>query len=303
MNVDEVVIHFNENQVLLLNFCLAYIMFGVALELSPGDFKYILKNKKSTWVGLLSQLMALPLLTVLLIWILKPHPSLAHGMLLIAVCPGGNVSNYAVHLAKGNTALSVVLTSISTLTSSLQTPFTFSLLYVILPDDLKAKSSEMSVPFLEMVQTILILMILPIVFGMGVKHYYPHLQSKIIKWVKITSMIIFVGIIAAGVNSNWHNINLHLGKVFYLVLVHNSLALLTGFYIAKSFGLSFKDKISISIETGIQNSGLALVLVFNFFEGMGGMALIAAWWSIWHLISAFTLAFFWKWKQTKNISV
>ncbi|MBK6784839.1 MAG: bile acid:sodium symporter family protein [Saprospiraceae bacterium] len=303
MSVDEVVIQFNGNQVFLLNFCLAYIMFGVALELSLHDFTYILKNRKSTWAGLLSQLVALPLLTIVLIWIIKPYPSLALGMLLISVCPGGNVSNYAVHLAKGNTALSVVLTSISTLTSSLQTPFTFSLLYLFLPDEMKMESSEMSVPFFQMVETILILMILPLLLGMSVKQYFPALQSKILKSVKITSMLIFIGIIAGGIFSNWQNIHQHLGKVFFLVVIHNSLALLIGFWIARSFGLPFKDKISISIETGIQNSGLALVLVFNFFDGIGGMALIAAWWSIWHLISAFSVAYFWRWKQSKTAKV
>ncbi|MFZ1704182.1 MAG: bile acid:sodium symporter family protein [Saprospiraceae bacterium] len=293
-NIDDVIIHFNPGQVTILNLCLAYIMFGVALELSLSNFSYVFENKKSTWVGLFSQLIFLPLLTLGIIWVMKPHASLSLGMLLISVCPGGNVSNFAVHFAKGNTALSVILTGISTVTSSIQTPFTFAALFLLLPSTLQGDHIKFQVPFGEMVFTIMTLMILPLIAGMTVKKYWPNIQKIILPFVKVSSMILFIGIIIGGIYSNLDNIYQHLDKVFFIVLIHNTLALLSGYGIGKIFRLPIQDLKSISIETGIQNSGLALVLIFNFFNGLGGMALIAAWWSIWHLISAFTLSIFWR---------
>lgn len=294
MLLDDVTIQFNENQVRILNFCLGFIMFGVALDLSFKDFGEVWRNKKSTIAGIISQLIFLPLLTIGLIWILKPSDSIAMGMLLIAVCPGGNVSNYAVHLARGNTALSVVLTFISTVTSSVFTPLSFAFLYLWLPASTHKTTTSLSVPFPEMIATVFTLMIIPLVAGIVFSKNFPDIRQKILPWVKRSSLLLFLGIIISGLISNLDNINLHLGKVFYIVLLHNSLALIGGFLLASAFGTPIKDKVSISIETGIQNSGLALVLIFNFFDGLGGMALIAAWWSIWHLISALTMALYFR---------
>ena len=279
---------------MLLNFCLGFIMFGVALDLSMKDFSGLWQNKKSTLTGLLSQLIFLPLLTMTLIWILQPPASIAMGMLLISVCPGGNVSNYAVHLAKGNTALSVVLTFISTISSSLFTPLSFAILYQWLPSSAGSSTQSFTVPFPQMVTNIITLMIIPLVAGIIFSEKFPLTRQKILPWVKRGSLVLFAGIILSGLASNLDNLNLHLQVVFYIVLVHNGLALLGGYFIALFFRIPEKDRISIAIETGIQNSGLALVLIFNFFEGLGGMALIAAWWSIWHLISALAAALYFR---------
>lgn len=301
MDLHEVNIQFSESQITILNFCLAYIMFGVAMELTLKDFSYVLSHKKSTLVGLLSQLIMLPLLTLGIIWIIKPAPGLALGMLLISVCPGGNVSNYAVYLAKGNVALSVVLTSISTITSSFQTPFTFALLLYLLPEGGSTTIQKFSIPFIDMVTTVFTLMVIPLVAGMFFGTKYPDLKNKILPWVKRSSLLLFSGIVISGIYNNVSQIQDYLHQVFYIVLIHNGMALLMGYVLAKIFMLPKGDARSISIETGIQNSGLALVLIFNFFDGMGSMALIAAWWSIWHLISALSLSLFWSYKDKKDV--
>ena len=124
-NLDAIVINFSEDQLTILNICLAFLMFGVALDIKISDFKEIFRQPKAPIVGLISQLVLLPLLTLALIYILKPPTSLALGMVLIGVCPGGNVSNFAVHLAGANAALSVMLTSIVTLSAIFITPFYF----------------------------------------------------------------------------------------------------------------------------------------------------------------------------------
>lgn len=293
-NLDAIQVNFNQDQVLILNICLGILMFGVALDLSIKDFAYVLKNPKGVWTGLISQMILLPLLTLALVWIIRPEYSLALGMILIASCPGGNVSNYAVHLAGANVALSVILTMISTLLCAFSTPFIFALLRNWIPDSANS-SIDFDISFTNMIGTIGQLIIIPLIIGFVFNQYLPGFTDKIKKPVKKLSFIIFIGFVVAAVAGNLENIKNYLGIVFFIVLIHNCLALLVGYgWTRNIMKLPKTDAQSVSIETGIQNSGLALILIFNYFKGAGGMALIAAWWSVWHLISAMVLAFWWK---------
>ena len=298
-NIDAIRINFNPDQLLFLNICLIFLMFGIALDMKISDFKYLFKHPKAVLVGLTSQLILLPLLTFALAIGFHPATSIALGMILIGICPGGNVSNFAVHLAKANTALSVSLTTIVTFGAIILTPISFGFWSSYIPG-IEKLSQDIHVPTLDMIKTIINLIIFPLAVGMWFNHKYPKFTDRIKKGVKILSIIIFLGFVVAATISNYQNIIDHIGKVFFIVLVHNSLALLMGYTFAKINGLSSADSQAISIETGIQNSGLALILIFNFFDGLGGMALIAAWWGIWHLISGFCLAVFWGAKQGGN---
>ena len=289
--LDAIRINFNQSQLFLLNFCLGFLMFGVAIELSVKDFKALLSNVKGTIVGLCSQMILLPLLTLGLIYVIKPEPSLAMGMLLVSACPGGNVSNYAVHLSKANAPLSVLLTSISTLMAALSTPLVFKLGNQMISS---GTTSYITISFWSMFTSIFQLILIPLIIGIILNHWYPSLTKKIIPSVKKLSLVIFIAFILFAIAGNMENIKQHLHHVFYIVIIHNSLALGAAYYFARWMGRPKIDARAISIETGIQNSGLALILVFNFFNGNGGMALIAAWWSIWHLISSFTLAMYWR---------
>ncbi len=291
--IDQVRINFNSDQLLLLNICLAFLMFGVALDLRVDNFKEIYNRPKAPLVGLFSQWILLPILTLSLIYFFQPPTSLALGMALIAACPGGNVSNYAVHLSGANSALSVLLTSISTLAAILVTPLYFTWLTPLVPGS-EAYQASIYVDPVKMITTIFQLILVPLFLGMWINAQFPVFTDKIRKAVKIISMAIFLAFVAFALMGNFENIQKYLHLVFFLVFAHNSLALLMGFWFAKANSLPRKDARAISIETGIQNSGLALILIFNFFDGLGGMAMIAAWWGIWHLISAFTLAIWWK---------
>ena len=124
--LDTINLNFSPTGLLILNITLAFIMFGVALEIDVSNFKQIVKKPKSAILGFLSQFLLLPALTFLLIILVDPTPSVALGMLLVAVCPGGNISNFISHLAKGNTALSVTLTAIATIASLFLTPLNFA---------------------------------------------------------------------------------------------------------------------------------------------------------------------------------
>lgn len=291
--LDSIRINFNPEQLGLLNLCLAFLMFGVALDLKINHFQELLDRPKSALVGLCSQLILLPLMTLGLIYIFQPPLSLALGMALVAACPGGNVSNYAVHLAGANTALSITLTSISTLAALVITPLYFVLLSAYIPGA-STLTANLELHPSDMLWTMVKLIIIPLMIGMILAHRAPKTTAFIQKPVKFLSMAIFLGFIAVAALSNWSNIVNYLHLVFLIVLVHNTLAISTGYSFAKASQLSETDARTIAIETGIQNSGLGLILIFNFFDGLGGMAMIAAWWGIWHLISAFTMAMWWS---------
>ncbi len=291
--IDAVRINFNQDQLFLLNICLAFLMFGVALDIRLGDFKEILRQPKTLLIGLTSQLLLLPLLTLGLIYLFQPPTSVALGMMLVGICPGGNVSNFMVHLAKGNSALSVLMTSTTTLGAIIITPLYFSFWTSYIPRTEKFAQLIYVNP-LEMVQTIFLIIMIPLLLGMFLNYRYPVFTSKVKKTVGLLSMLIFLSFVLVGLIGNWDIlINYVLGTIFFYVLIHNALALTMGYTFARFNRQSEFNARAIAIETGIQNSGLALVLIFNFFDGLGGMALIAAWWGIWHLISGFTIATYW----------
>jgi len=291
--IDLIKINFNEDQLVLLNWCLAFLMFGVALDIQLKDFRQLWKDPKVTGIALSSQLILLPILTLILARIIDPAPSLAVGMILLGVCPGGNVSNYMVHLAKANSALSVTLTSLTTVTAIILTPLTFAFWtqFLDLPDYLR---QEISVNPKQMFGTVLLIIAMPLALGLAARHYFPKFIEKIKKPVGIISLLIFFSFVIFAVFGNIENMKAHLGKVFFIVLIHNALGFLMGYLWARATGLQERDRRTISIETGIQNSGLGLILIFNFFGGLGGMAIIVAWWGIWHLITGFSLAMYWK---------
>ncbi|MCB0547180.1 MAG: bile acid:sodium symporter family protein [Phaeodactylibacter sp.] len=298
--IDSIQINFNPEQLFILNLCLAFIMFGVALDLRFENFRALIRSPRAPLVGLSSQLILLPILTLGLVFLFRPAPSIALGMILIAACPGGNVSNFAVHLANANAALSVLMTSVSTLAAIMVTPLYFTYLAPFVPGA-ESLRENIYVDPADMAGTIVQLILVPLFIGMFLHYRFPEVTGKLKRPVRVLSMAIFLGFVVFAVYGNFENIVNYLHIVFLIVLVHNSLALLTGYLWAKGNGLSRQDARAISIETGIQNSGLGLILIFNFFHGLGGMAMIAAWWGVWHLLSAFGLAMVWRERSVLSV--
>jgi BASS family bile acid:Na+ symporter len=292
--LDWIRLNFSKGGLLFMNITLAFIMFGVALEIKIEHFKQVLKAPKSAIIGFLSQFVALPALTFVLIAIIKPSPSIAMGMILVAACPGGNISNFISSLAKANVALSVSLTAISTLTAIFLTPLNFALW-----GSLYSETANLVIPIeidaWEMIKTVFILLGIPVVLGIWFAHKFSKLAQRIIKPIKIFSIVIFTGFIIAALASNFKFFLSYIHLILLIVFLHNLLALTTGFTLGSLFKLPKADIRTITIETGIQNSGLGLVLIFNpaLFNGLGGMAFVAAWWGIWHIIAGLTIAVFW----------
>lgn len=291
--LDSIQLNFNNNSLWLLNICLAIIMFGVALGIHFSDFVKMFKAPKPLIMGAISQLFLLPALTFLLVLILRPQPSIAMGMMLVAACPGGNISNFVSHMGGGNAALSVSLTGISTVMAIFMTPLNFEFWASLYPPT-QNLLHEVSIDFMDLFKNIALILGIPLIIGLLINHYKPNLSQKMSKVLKPVSILIFAGFIVVAFARNMSIFVNYIHLVILLVFVHNALALATGFYFGKLTGLSFRDQKTLAIETGIQNSGLGLVLIFNFFNGLGGMALIAAWWGIWHIISGLGLAWFWS---------
>ena len=290
--IDAVRINFNTETLWILNLILAFIMFGVALEITLDDFRQLLRNPKPVIVGILSQFIVLPFITFLLVVIIEPIPSIALGMFLVAACPGGNISNFISSLAKGNAALSVTLTANATLLAIFLTPLNLSL-WGSLYEPTNMMLKEIAIVPMEMIELVSLILGIPLVLGVWINHRFPQLAGKLAKYLKIVSLGFFVCLILVVIFNNWLLLQEYLLYVFWIVLLHNAMAFLTGFSLAELFKLSTPDVRSITIETGIQNSGLGLVLIFTFFEGLGGMAILTAFWGLWHLISGLLLGSYW----------
>ncbi|MEM8556279.1 MAG: bile acid:sodium symporter family protein [Bacteroidota bacterium] len=305
IGLDQLELNLSAGNLTLLNLILGFVMFGVAMGITTDDFRWVLRRPKAVLVGLAGQLVLLPAVTLLLVALLGPWltPGVAMGMVLVACCPGGNVSNFMVHLARGNTALSVSLTALSTAGALLFTPLNFALwgtLYTqfVLPASDNPLLRELAIDPVEVGRVVFLLLGVPLVLGMLVRRYFPTLVARIETPVRLTSIVLFAAIVVVAFGKNLDAFVAHIAALFPIVLLHNALALTTGWQWARLTGLALRERRTLSIEVGIQNTGLGLVLLLNpaIFPStlpIGGMAAIAAWWGIWHILSGLTVAGWW----------
>jgi BASS family bile acid:Na+ symporter len=287
--IDEVVLNFSPGSMQLLNAILAIVMFSVAIDLTTDDFRTLTRAPKPLLVGMFSQFVVLPVLTFLLVEVAQPRPSVALGLILVAACPGGNISNFITHRARGNAALSVSMTAIATVAAILITPLNIALwghLYAPTRAILRATSIDP----VSIAITVGFMLVLPLILGIVLNARRPDLTARIRRPLQWLSMGIFIAFIVAALAANWGFFLSFVGAVAALVIAHNALAFGGGYLTATLAGLSPFDRRAVTIETGIQNSGLGLVLIFGFFSGLGGMAVVAAFWGIWHAISGIALA-------------
>ena len=298
----------------LLNIVLALVMFGVALGIKPSTFVDIIKNPKSIITGIICQLILLPALTLCLImafghWI---SPMIALGMILVASCPGGNISNFITSLSRGNTELSVSLTAFNTAACVITTPLNFAFwgkMYLnfagnhgigVLP--------ELQIPLGEIFQSIFIILGIPLVLGILCGQYLPKVTKILKKPLQYLSIAVFIAMVFIIFTGNLDVFMACIKYIFLVVLFHNLLALGIGFGTSTILKLPYKDRRTLTIETGIQNSGLGLILLLNpnifpetgAWANNGGMLVITAWWGVWHIISGLTLAFLWRVRGRKE---
>ncbi|MBR2298618.1 MAG: bile acid:sodium symporter family protein [Bacteroidales bacterium] len=301
-SLSDLTINFGQGGTTIVNILLAFIMFGVALGIKLDTFKDVFKNPKSLIVGLVLQWVCLPALTTLLAILMNNWitPMVALGMILVSSCPGGNISNFMSSFAKGNVELSVSMTAITSAFATFITPLNFFLwgnLYyrtVSIAGDVP----ELVIPFLPMFGQVLILLGIPIVLGMLFAKYYPKATEKIMKPFQVLSIVVFFGMVIIAFAQNFQIFIDNIIYIFFIVLIHNACALGLGYGGGALFKRPAIDRRSLTIEVGIQNSGLGLVLLFNpvifppeiWHHQYGGMLLVTAWWGVWHIVSGLTVA-------------
>ncbi|MEN1967497.1 bile acid:sodium symporter family protein [Lentibacillus sp. N15] len=268
---------------------LGVIMFGMGLTLTLSDFKAVLQVPKSVIIGVLAQYIIMPLLAYGLATVFQLPPEVAVGVILVGCCPGGTASNVMTFLAKGNTALSVTITSISTLLAPILTP---TLTLLLASKWLPVSAGSM---FMSIVKIILI----PIVLGIVIRLLFQKQVEKSVAALPLVSVVGIVAVAAAVVAVNTENIVKEGLLIFAVVVLHNVLGLAIGFLLAKMLRLDLSDQKAISIEVGMQNSGLGSSLALAHFAPVA--AVPSAIFSVWHNISGPILATWWGKKVEDGI--
>ncbi|WP_087971966.1 bile acid:sodium symporter family protein [Oceanobacillus rekensis] len=270
-----------------ISLLLGIIMFGMGLTLKAGDFKGIIKAPKSVLIGVVAQYTIMPLLAFGLAYLFQLPAEVAVGVILVGCCPGGTASNVMTFMAKGNTALSVTITSISTLLAPILTPALTLLL----------ASQWLPVSFGAMFMSIVQVVLLPIALGVIVRLMFSKQVKKSVTALPLVSVIGIVAVASAVVAVNKESIITTGLLIFAVVVLHNVLGLLVGFLLAKVFKLDLDEQKAVSIEVGMQNSGLGATLAMAHFAPIA--AVPSAIFSVWHNISGPLLATWWG-KRSDN---
>jgi len=288
--IDQVRLNFNQQGLMIINGAIGLMMLGVAIDLKVEDFKRILVSPKAPGIGLFAQFVLLPAFTFALTLLIRPHPSIALGMILVAACPGGNLSNLMTYLARGNCAVSISMTAVSTAAAIVMTPLNLSIWGSLNPHTASILQ-KVSLSPMDVFTTVFIILGIPLILGMTLSRMFPNLADRVRKPFKIFALVFFILIVLGALAANFKIFLQVIGLVVLAVFIHNALALNIGYWTARLFRLEEGACRAVSIEVGIQNSALGLILVFNFFGGMGGMAILVAWWGIWHIIAGLITAF------------
>lgn len=311
LNLDNIRLNFSAGGMRIINIVLALVMFGVALGINPSEFKTVFVRPKSAIIGLVSQWILLPAMTFLLILIFRNQitPMVAMGMILVASCPGGNISNFMSSLSKANTELSISLTAITTSAATLVTPFNFAFwggLYTkFLSRYADAALQPLHIDIWQTLETVFILLGIPLVLGMLFVRFFPKIAEKMKKPFQYFSLLFFIAMVVLSFSNNFDLFLDYIFYIFIIVLIHNALALGIGYAAGSAFKLPVKDRRTLTIEVGIQNSGLGLVLLFNpkIFPpelALGGMLFITAWWGVWHIISGLSVSFAFRYADKRR---
>ena len=272
---------------------LGIIMSGMGMTMTVGDFKSVLQSPKAVAIGVVAQFVAMPGLAYLLCKLFQLPPEIAIGVILVGCCPGGTASNVITYMAKGNTALSVACTSVSTLLAPIFTPAIF---YVL-------ASQWIEINALSMLVSILQVVLFPIVLGLIVRALLKQKVSTYIQVMPLISVIAIVAIVAAIIAGSKTQI-LQSGLIILgIVALHNGLGYLLGYWASRMFKLAEIDCRAVSIEVGMQNSGLGVALAATHFAASPLTALPSAIFSLWHNISGPALATYWAAKSKDSASV
>jgi BASS family bile acid:Na+ symporter len=283
----------------VLNAVLAMMMFGIALSLTPEDFRRIARQPLGPLVGMIAQFVLLPALTCLLTWLVPMPSEIALGLLLVSCCPGGSFSNLMTYLSNGNTAMSVSMTGVASLLACVLTPLNF-MFYAALNPRTQSLLNSISVSNADMLTVIAFVLAIPLALGLTCARAWPSFARKSEPFFRFVSLFTLFGFVAIALFMNWDKFIAGASIFLLAVVVHNALALAIGWGAARALQLPQADTRAITLEVGLQNSGLGLGIIFTFFANLEAMAVIAAAWGIWHLISGLSLSTYWQFKDRRT---
>ncbi len=267
-----------------INYLLMIVMFGMGLTLKPKDFAVVFRRPKDIFIGCLAQFLFMPLIAFLLGKTFGLETGLMAGLILVGTCPGGTASNVMTYLSKGDVALSVGMTSVNTILAPVLTP---ALTYLYL-------RTTVTVDVWSMMLSILQVVIAPILLGFLINHFFAGITAKAVDGLPVVSVTAIALIIAAVVSHNSERILETGAVVFVIVILHNLLGYLVGYLLAKLLHLSIPKRKALSIEIGMQNSGLATSLAGTAFPDLSMATVPGAIFSVWHNISGALLAGFFR---------
>lgn len=269
---------------------LGIIMLGMGMTMTVDDFKGVLQSPKAVLIGVVAQFVVMPGLAFVLCKLFQLPSEIAVGVILVGCCPGGTASNVITYMAKGNVALSVACTSVSTLLAPILTPAIF---YLLASQWLKIDAASMFVSILQVV-------LLPIVVGLILRTWLKRQVESYIQVMPLVSVIAIVAIVAAIIGGSKAAILQSGLLILAVVILHNGLGYLLGFTAARFFKLPYADSKAIAVEVGMQNSGLGVALAAVHFAASPITAVPSAIFSLWHNISGPALATYWASRKDAN---
>ncbi|QMU95840.1 bile acid:sodium symporter family protein [Microbacterium esteraromaticum] len=292
MDFDDLVLNFTPGTLLILNVVLGLIMFGIALDTKPADFRVVLRHPKPFVIAILAQLLVLPAVTFGLTLVLPVTASMALGMIVVACCPPGNISQVLTHRAGGNVALSVSMTAVGNLLYIFAMPLSIAFWGSLHPTGRDLLRTVALNPW-QMLLEIVLIVGLPFAAGLLMRAWLPVFAERVQPFVRWFSLLALVGFIVGALAGNWAVFLSVIGTVLVVVAVHDAVALGIGYGTAYLGGLGTRERKAMTFEVGIRNAGLGLGLIFAFFGGLGGMAVVAGWWGVWDIIAGLVVATLW----------
>lgn len=272
-----------------ITWMLGIIMFGMGMTMTLADFKGVLQSPKAVCIGVIAQFVLMPSLAYLLCQLFQLPAEIAVGVILVGCCPGGTASNVITYMAKGNIALSVACTSVATLLAPILTP---SIFYLLASQWLKIDATSMFVSILQVV-------LFPIILGLITRGLFKQKVEQYIQVLPLVSVLAIVAIVAAIIAGSQAAILQSGALILAVVILHNGLGYLLGFWASRCFKLAYADCKAVSIEVGMQNSGLGVALAAVHFAASPITAVPSAIFSLWHNVSGPALATYWAAKTEK----
>jgi BASS family bile acid:Na+ symporter len=289
---DAIPLNFDPAGLVALNAIIALMVLGASLELRPADLKRVFAQPAGVIAGLSAQAVLTPAATCLLTWVFKVDPALSLGMILVAACPSGALSNVLTWRARGNVALSVGLTTVSSLAATVLTPLNFAL-YGWLNPRTRELLQDVAIPVGGILAQVALVLALPVTLGMLIGARAPGFAARFERPLRTLSFVILIAFIAGAFWENRVLFTERFGDFFWLVVLQNAMALGIGLMVARMARLNVADTRAVTLEVGIHNSGLGLAILLTFFPSAGSMLLITAFWGVWHLVSGLALSTWW----------